>query len=310
MQLFLSQVYRHGDRSPLSTYPTDPHKAAAWPHGFQQLSEVGVLQQKALGQFLRERYAGFLSPSYKPQEIYVRSTDYDRTIMSAQANLMGLYPNSHPEIPWKPVPIHTVPTKYDKLLKPPTRSCQRYQQLMEETINLPSYQAKLREWKVPPSNRFSQPSTSILGLLLGAILSNFSKMVCQDLPLKMIMYSAHDSTLIALQAALGVYSGRPPPYAACHGFEFYQEGNNSFSVAMFYRNRSDQRPHILPLPGCPTPCPLPLFIHLTRTAVPEDWDAECQNPQSGPGRAVIALATTVGVLSVALIGMGVLYWRR
>uniref|UniRef100_A0A8C6XKC7 Testicular acid phosphatase n=1 Tax=Naja naja TaxID=35670 RepID=A0A8C6XKC7_NAJNA len=115
LQIFLSQVYRHGDRSPLSTYPTDPHKAAAWPHGFQQLSEVGILQQKALGKFLRERYAGFLSPSYKPQEIYVRSTDYDRTIMSAQANLMGLYPNSHPEIPWKPVPIHTVPAKYDKV---------------------------------------------------------------------------------------------------------------------------------------------------------------------------------------------------
>ncbi|KAL7990053.1 hypothetical protein Chor_012719 [Crotalus horridus] len=146
-------------------------------------------------------------------------------------------------------------------------------------------------------------------MLLGAILSNFSKTVCQDLPLKMIMYSAHDSTLIALQAALRVYSGRPTPYAACHGFEFYQESNNSFNVAMFYRKRSDQRPHILPLPGCPTPCPLPLFIHLTRTAVPEDWDAECQNPQSGPGRAVIALATAVGVLSVALIGMGVLYWR-
>uniref|UniRef100_A0A670ZG42 Acid phosphatase 2, lysosomal n=1 Tax=Pseudonaja textilis TaxID=8673 RepID=A0A670ZG42_PSETE len=108
-------VYRHGDRSPLSTYPTDPHKAAAWPHGFQQLSEVGILQQKALGKFLRERYAGFLSPSYKPQEIYVRSTDYDRTIMSAQANLMGLYPNSHPEIPWKPVPIHTVPAKIEEL---------------------------------------------------------------------------------------------------------------------------------------------------------------------------------------------------
>ncbi|KAK9397432.1 testicular acid phosphatase [Crotalus adamanteus] len=219
--------------------------------------------------------------------------------MSAQANLMGLYPNSHPEIPWKPIPIHTVPTKYDKLLKPPTRSCQRYQQLMEETINLPSYQAKLREWKGFMEKMANYTGLKSEQLTLRGLWKVHDTLFCQ-----------HDSTLIALQAALGVYSGRPPPYAACHGFEFYQEGNNSFSVAMFYRNRSDQRPHILPLPGCPTPCPLPLFIHLTRTAVPEDWDAECQNPQSGPGRAVIALATTVGVLSVALIGMGVLYWRR
>uniref|UniRef100_A0A670ZAN0 Acid phosphatase, prostate n=1 Tax=Pseudonaja textilis TaxID=8673 RepID=A0A670ZAN0_PSETE len=329
-------VYRHGDRSPLSTYPTDPHKAAAWPHGFQQLSEVGILQQKALGKFLRERYAGFLSPSYKPQEIYVRSTDYDRTIMSAQANLMGLYPNSHPEIPWKPVPIHTVPAKYDKVREHnPTMNLEYFnyfcfpllQGFMEKMANytgLKSEQLTLRGlWKVhdtlfcQKTHNMSLPSWAtaqvlatlseiemfnieahvgmhaaqekarfIGGLLLGAILSNFSKMVCQDLPLKMIMYSAHDSTLIALQAALGVYNGHLPPYAACHGFEFYQESNNSFSVAMFYRNRSDQRPHILPLPGCPMPCPLPLFIHLTRTAIPKDWDAECQNPQSGPGNEI------------------------
>lgn len=33
----------------------------------------------------------------------------------------------------------------------------------------------------------------------------------------------HDSTLIALQAALDVYDGILPPYAACQLFEFYQE---------------------------------------------------------------------------------------
>ncbi|XP_048373704.1 testicular acid phosphatase [Sphaerodactylus townsendi] len=368
---FVTLVYRHGDRSPLGTYPTDPHQAAAWPQGFQQLTELGILQQKALGRFLRGKYAGFLSPSYKPQEIYVRSTDYDRTIMSAQANLMGLYPSTDPEIGWKPVPIHTVPVKYDKLLKPPTRTCLQYQRLMEETINLPSYQAKMNTWKgfitkmmnytglktehltlrglwrvhdtlfCQKTHNLSLPSWAtpqILatlqemeafnveahvgmhasqekarftgGLLLGAILSNFSKVVCRDLPLKMIMYSAHDSTLIALQGALGVYNGRPPPYAACHGFEFYQESNDSFSVSMFYRNESGQRLHTLTVPGCPTPCPLPLFIHLTHTVVPQDWDAECQNPQGGPGRTVTGLAVIVALLSVALVGACVLYWRR
>lgn len=30
----------------------------------------------------------------------------------------------------------------------------------------------------------------------------------------------HDSTLLALQAALGLYDGHTPPYAACLGFEF------------------------------------------------------------------------------------------
>ncbi|XP_066487261.1 testicular acid phosphatase homolog [Tiliqua scincoides] len=368
---FVTLVYRHGDRSPLGTYPTDPHKAAAWPQGFQQLTEVGILQQKALGRFLREKYDGFLSASYKPQEIYIRSTDYDRTIMSAQANLMGLYPNSEPGIGWRPVPVHTVPTKYDKLLKPPTRTCLRYQQLMEETINLPSYQAKMKAWKgfltemanhtgLTPEqltlrslwrvhdSLFCQKTHNLTlpswatpqvlstlaemeafnidahvgmhagrekarfsgGVLLGAILSNFSKVVCRDLPLKMMMYSAHDSTLIALQGALGVYNGHPPPYAACHGFEFYQESNNSFSVVMFYRNESRQKLYTLDLPGCPTPCPLPLFIHLTKSVVPQDWHAECQNPQEGTGHTVTALAVVVGLLSTALIGAGILYWKK
>nr|XP_008115710.1 PREDICTED: testicular acid phosphatase homolog [Anolis carolinensis] len=367
---FVTLVYRHGDRSPLGTYPTDPHKAAAWPEGFQQLTKVGILQQKALGKFLRQKYDGFLSAAYKPQEIYVRSTDYDRTLMSAQANLMGLYSNLDPEIGWSPVPIHTVPIKYDKLLKSPTRTCQRYQHLMEETINLPSYQAKMEGWKgfiremanytglkmeqltlrglwrvhdslfcqkvhnltLPgwATSRVLRTLAEIEafnveahvgmhasqekvrftgGLLLDAILSNFSKIVCRDLPLKMIMYSAHDSTLIALHGALGIYNGHPPPYAACHGFEFYQETNNSFSIGMFYRNKSDQPPYVVTLPGCSTPCPLPRFIQLTHTVIPHDWETECQNPQKSTGRTVTALAVAVALLSIMLIGVGILYCR-
>ena len=38
-----------------------------------------------------------VSESFNLQEIYVRSTDFHRTISSAQATLMGLYPNG-PEI--------------------------------------------------------------------------------------------------------------------------------------------------------------------------------------------------------------------
>lgn len=38
-----------------------------------------------------------------------------------------------------------------------------------------------------------------------------------------ILSFQHDSTLITLQAALDVYNGLLPPYAACQLFEFYQE---------------------------------------------------------------------------------------
>lgn len=52
----------------------------------------------------------------------VRSTDVDRTLNSAEANLAGIfgdYYNSHPKqqfregLPWRPTPIHTVPGSLD-----------------------------------------------------------------------------------------------------------------------------------------------------------------------------------------------------
>ena len=30
----LFQIFRHGDRTPLSTYPTDPVKPSEWPNGY------------------------------------------------------------------------------------------------------------------------------------------------------------------------------------------------------------------------------------------------------------------------------------
>ncbi|CAF5127921.1 unnamed protein product, partial [Rotaria socialis] len=65
---------------------------------------------------LRGRYGSILSLNYTASEIHVRSTDYDRTLMSAQANLAGLYRLyniSDDKIPIQPVPIHTVPTNED-----------------------------------------------------------------------------------------------------------------------------------------------------------------------------------------------------
>uniref|UniRef100_A0A8C6KHA2 Lysosomal acid phosphatase n=1 Tax=Nothobranchius furzeri TaxID=105023 RepID=A0A8C6KHA2_NOTFU len=135
---FVTVLFRHGDRSPIKAFPTDAHQEEDWPQGFGQLSQEGMRQHYELGQFFRNRYKNFLSESYNRREILVRSTDYDRTLMSAEANLAGLYPPSGqqifmPSLKWQPIPVHTVPMSEERLLSFPLGDCPRYQQLMNET---------------------------------------------------------------------------------------------------------------------------------------------------------------------------------
>ncbi|XP_073427071.1 testicular acid phosphatase homolog isoform X3 [Dendrobates tinctorius] len=292
---FVVVVYRHGDRSPIDTYPTDPYKDTVWDNGLQQLTQVGIRQQYELGKYLRMRYDQFLSPMYKKEEIYVRSTDYDRTLMSAQANLAGLYPPNgtqqwHPDIPWQPIPVHTVPISQDRLLKFPSKDCPRFNELMKETIQLPEYQNRMNVWK-----DFIARIANITGYSvdqadprrLGTV---YDTLFCQ-----------HDSTILALQGALGIYSGIHPPYASCHIFEFYKESDGSYSVGMFYRNETHE-PYELALPGCTSPCPLELFSQLLAPILPLDWWKECriQEQRQKSDGTILALSIVVGILSITL----------
>jgi hypothetical protein len=81
-------------------------------HGrYGQLTAAGIEQHHRLGQYLRKRYNSLLNSTYVANEIVVRSTDFDRTLMSAQSNLAGLYPvlnRTDDKVSIQPIPIHTV----------------------------------------------------------------------------------------------------------------------------------------------------------------------------------------------------------
>uniref|UniRef100_A0AC11BG08 Acid phosphatase 2, lysosomal n=1 Tax=Ovis aries TaxID=9940 RepID=A0AC11BG08_SHEEP len=300
---FVTLLYRHGDRSPVKTYPKDPHQEDKWPQGFGQLTKEGMLQHWELGQALRQRYRGFLNASYHRQEVYVRSTDFDRTLMSAEANLAGLFPPDgmqrfNPNISWQPIPVHTVPIAEDRqthgLPLPPWASPQTMQRLSR--LKDFSFRFLFGIYKQAEKARLQG------GVLLAQIRKNLTLMATTSQLPKLLVYSAHDTTLVALQMALGVYNGEQAPYASCHMFELYQEDSGNFSVEMYFRNESHRDPWPLTLPGCPNRCPLQDFLRLTEPVVPKDWLQECQLA-GGPAdtEVIVALAVCGSILFLLIV---------
>ena len=111
----------------------------------------------------------------------IRSTDYDRTLMSAYSNLIGLYPTSEekldqllfelekdenkwPEdIPYQPIPVHTVSQSIDyvyftlffffsfeefSLKVMGVSQCPYFFQLVENIRNGEQIQNVSRQWRV------------------------------------------------------------------------------------------------------------------------------------------------------------------
>nr|XP_023017902.1 lysosomal acid phosphatase-like isoform X2 [Leptinotarsa decemlineata] len=129
--------FRHGDRSPTKSFPNDKYfDLRYWPMGFGQLTEYGIDRQYKLGQWFRSRYNSFLSEEYSPNDIHVYSTDVDRTLMSAAANLAGFYPPKNDQIwnqnlLWRPIPIHTSPRIKDDIITR-KRNCPKYDKHYEK----------------------------------------------------------------------------------------------------------------------------------------------------------------------------------
>lgn len=85
-------VFRHGDRNPEGTFPNDIYQEKDWPLGWGELIPNGTLRHFEYGKWTRSCYNSFLNETLSVKRVYVRSSDIDRTLMSAQAHLAGVYP--------------------------------------------------------------------------------------------------------------------------------------------------------------------------------------------------------------------------
>uniref|UniRef100_A0A2I3STX6 Lysosomal acid phosphatase n=1 Tax=Pan troglodytes TaxID=9598 RepID=A0A2I3STX6_PANTR len=332
---FVTLLYRHGDRSPVKTYPKDPYQEEEWPQGFGQLTKEGMLQHWELGQALRQRYHGFLNTSYHRQEVYVRSTDFDRTLMSAEANLAGLFPPNgmqrfNPNISWQPIPVHTVPITEDRLLKFPLGPCPRYEQLQNETRQTPEYQNE--------SSRNAQfldmvaNETGLTDLTLETVWNVYDTLFCEQTHGLRLPPWASPQTMqrlsrlkdFSFRFLFGIYQQaekarlqggqhvtlllrtlRLTKFPHLSSFSLpccLLSTLRNFSVEMYFRNESDKAPWPLSLPGCPHCCPLQDFLRLTEPVVPKDWQQECQLA-SGPAdtEVIVALAVCGSILFLLIV---------
>ncbi|CAK9816396.1 Venom acid phosphatase Acph-1 [Anthophora quadrimaculata] len=146
-------LFRHGERTPREKemWPTDTRDVSVFePWGLAQLTNVGKMREYQIGKMLRHRYDKFLGDIYHPSDVYAFSTDHDRTKMSLQLVLAGLY---HPapsqtwnkNLSWIPIPIYYMPEKVDDLFKPDFSPM--YIQAMKETREAEGILKKVSPYK-------------------------------------------------------------------------------------------------------------------------------------------------------------------
>jgi len=366
-------LYRHGDRSPVAVFPTDKY-ASYWPDGLGRLTQKGMRMEFELGEFFRSRYttSNFLNTSYLHKEVYCKSSDSERCLMSAESQMAGLYPPSgwqiwNKNILWQPVPVHTVPGKKDPYLRPWDYDCPRLKELIQQKMQSKEYidvteknkglfeflekntglksiaiesiwvvydtlfvekshNLTMPKWlnatiwnqmervalfdfkyRFTGNDEFSRLSGgSLIGLIRSGMI-NMSKN--KKDAFKLNVYSAHDTTVLALLGSLGLYNGTTIPYATTVLVELYEIDQGKFVVEMYLRNSSSSPLYQLNLKGCTPDCPLSDFFKLLSNRIPSDLDKECGN-QNAPKKTtnkhmnlVIGLGIVSGILTILLLIM-------
>lgn len=143
--------FRHGIRSPLyEPYPTDPNKAIFHKHfkvGLGELTTVGKKQMYQVGKMLSDIYGSFVG-GFSVEKVFVSSTDWNRTVMSALSAMAGLFPPEKPifkELPqWQPIPIWQNYKEFDKAYyyndpqfpNLALKQCPRYGEMIQKGYNI------------------------------------------------------------------------------------------------------------------------------------------------------------------------------
>ncbi|MDR3478544.1 MAG: histidine phosphatase family protein [Gammaproteobacteria bacterium] len=166
--VFAIDIIRHGDRTPIVELPNASY---TWQQGLGRLTEEGMQQEYNLGVKMRAKYVDLyhlLPARYADEAMYVRSTNVDRTLMSAQSLLYGLYPLGvgAATLPsaFQPIPIHTI-KKEEEILLIPDQDEKKFDALLHR------YVYSQPEWKKKTSELHDKFRywTELTGLKIGSL---------------------------------------------------------------------------------------------------------------------------------------------
>jgi len=306
--IFAFDIIRHGDRTPLLAMPNSTYP---WTEGMGQLTARGMRQELQRGDLFRKRYIQqyhLLPVHYQTGTMYVFSTDFDRTLMSAQSVLIGLYglgsgprlSTGQPALPvlFQPIPIHTQPKKSDPFVDDDNDPV-KYKERVDQFVTLQSawkqktneIQAKFKHWneatgltltdldqlgvladtlhiyemhRIPlPAGlshedaeeiirvglwgyvtKYKTPEiANIVGVpLLLKIADYFNTVVQphrdeQKTPLKYVLFSAHDTTILSTMTTLGTPLDEQPPYASNLNFSLFKTDAGDYIVRVSYNDK-------------------------------------------------------------------------
>lgn len=108
---------------------------------------------------------------------------------------------------------------------------------------------------------------------------------------QIFLYAGHDSTIVNILAAIGVWEQQLPGYGIMAIFELLEvTATGEWGVQIYLRNSATSGATPLVIPGCEHFCPLDKFIELTKKMISVDLKADCQAkdknfttpPPSGP----------------------------
>lgn len=167
--IWVAEMSRHGSRAPVTFFPWD--EDGRWGNEPGELTCMGMRQHFLIGSELRQRYVvnqEVISGQFNESQVWLQSSDVNRTLMSAESQITGLFPQGPsididladafippiqiPDLsnqldalgtsalPYQrqSFPVHTVPSAEDLMLRP-VKACQAIVNYNNQLIQTTAY---------------------------------------------------------------------------------------------------------------------------------------------------------------------------